>query len=99
MENNKNKAYGQLRYQTLVKAAKMYVSVIQFNPESAEKAFSCFLPASWWFLWYVFVGFLSHRTSSLWIPYKFVFATVPLFIIAITVFGFDFRGLPGFLKT
>ena len=50
MENNKNKGYGQLRYQTLVKAAKMYVSVIQFNPESAEKAFSCFLPASWWFL-------------------------------------------------
>ena len=46
MENKKNKAYGQLRYQTLVKPAKMYVSVIQFNPESAEKAFSCFLPAS-----------------------------------------------------
>ena len=39
MENNKNKAYAQLRYRTkpqLKHALEIYVSVIQTNPEYAE---------------------------------------------------------------
>ena len=43
MENNKNKVYAQLRYRTkhqlkyiLISISKIYVSVIQTNPEYAE---------------------------------------------------------------